>query len=155
MSWSGSWTRSWPQPGGGGVGGPTPKTSAKTLLARGGARRSRSWPSVFNVAASIHPFIAYRLIPLCVCGVFDSMCFPQPVFGPTTNVYTVSPSPPYLLPFSSSLQRFLPNSIKASPPWCLHCKSGFDNKAMIRPYSYSKARDLFIHLSSFAWHQDA
>lgn len=87
-----------------------------------------------------------HLCPVCiqadslvcvVCLTLICVCFPQSVFRPTTNVYTASPSPPYLLPFSPSLQRFTEQH-RGLASWCLHCKSGFDNKAMIRSYSYSK-----------------
>lgn len=78
---------------------------------------------------------------VCVCvggGVWLwSVCFPLSVFGPTTNVYTASPSPPYLLPFSPSLQRFTEQH-QGLASWCLHCKSGLTIRPWLDPTHIQK-----------------
>lgn len=79
MSWSGSWTWSWFQPGGGvglGCWWSYPEDSPRLRLCSlccGDA--SWSLLSVCNVAASM-PMLAYRLIPLCVCvgGCLTLIC---------------------------------------------------------------------------------
>lgn len=99
---------------------------------------------------------AYRLIPLCVRGVwlwsvcvFYSLCLVQPQMctqpapRPHTYYHSVLPS------------SILPNSIKASPPGVCIVNQALTIRPWLDPTHIQKTLDLFIHLSSFAWHQNA